>query len=184
MLAALLLAAGAAFRARPKSRATSIDQRVSLMEARQMLQSQTLWTLQAAVPPPDVAKAMGDLDLHLQQDRERDEKMEKLESDRLAARAAAAGDRAGAGRSVHGRRRRAGPASRRRLRRVSPMMVLRVKPQAQAKVAKKKHGKAQAAATVSGRCEAKSRPDRPHAARSSPDRALSTLTASPHPAPW
>jgi|GEM_PF-6908205 len=74
MLAALILAAGAA--ALP---ARSTDQRLSLMEARQMLQSQTLWQLQAALPP-ETARALNDLDLHLQQDRERDEKMQQLQS--------------------------------------------------------------------------------------------------------
>ena len=82
MFAALILAAGTAAlspggeAARP-TRTT--DQRLSLMEARQMLQSQTLWQLQAAVPP-EAARALNDLDLHLQEDRERDEKMQQLQS--------------------------------------------------------------------------------------------------------
>jgi hypothetical protein len=73
MLAALLLAAGAA--AAPQR---TLDQRVNLIEARQMLQSQAVWSLQAAMPP-DAAKALSDLDLHLQEDRDRDEKMQQLE---------------------------------------------------------------------------------------------------------
>ena len=73
MLAALVLAASAL-----AARAPTVDQRVALLEARQMLQSQTLWALQAAVPP-DAARALHDLDAHLQQDRERDEKVAQLE---------------------------------------------------------------------------------------------------------
>jgi len=95
MLAALILAAGAATSpatpaspARAAVRAAtraerqperSIDQRVSLMEARQMLQSQTLWSLQSALPA-EAVKVLGDLDLHLQEDRDRDEKMQRLET--------------------------------------------------------------------------------------------------------
>jgi len=74
MLAALVLAASAL-----AARAPTVDQRVALLEARQMLQSQTLWALQAAMPP-EAAKALDDLDLHLQRDRERDEKIAQLES--------------------------------------------------------------------------------------------------------
>jgi len=136
MLAALILAAGAA--AIP---ARNLDQRVSLVEARQMLQSQTLWTLQAAVPP-EAAKALGDLDLHLQQDRERDEKMERLEStvtvleQRLQAIELMLGDRS----IAEGAPVRVAPPPPAQ----TSAMVLKVKPQA--KSVRPKHAKGAAAA--------------------------------------
>ncbi len=134
MFAALLLAAGAA--ATP---ARTVDQRVSLLEARQMLQSQTLWTLQAAMPP-DAAKAMNDLDLHLAEDRERDEKLRQLEGtvatleQRLAAVEVLLGDRS---LSVEN-----GPVRVAKPLMAStqiPAMVLKAKPQA--KQARAKHEK-------------------------------------------
>ncbi len=97
MFAALLLAAG--FAASSHAPARSIDQRVSLLEARQMLESQSIWTLQSALHP-DALKAVADVELHVAQDRERDEalrsmtdRVQTLER-RLQAIELALGDRA------------------------------------------------------------------------------------------
>jgi hypothetical protein len=97
MLAALLLAAG--FAASSHAPARSIDQRVSLLEARQMLESQSLWSLQSALHP-DALKAVADVEMHVAQDRERDEalramtdRVQTLER-RLQAIELALGDRA------------------------------------------------------------------------------------------
>ena len=79
MFAALLLAAG--FAASSHAPARSIDQRVSLLEARQMLESQSLWTLQSALHP-DALKAVADVELHVAQDRERDEAL-RVMTDRV-----------------------------------------------------------------------------------------------------
>ena len=99
MLAALLVAAGFAASSHGHSPARSIDQRVSLLEARQILESQSLWSLQSALHP-DALKAVADLELHVAQDRERDEalramtdKVGALEK-RLQALELAIGDRA------------------------------------------------------------------------------------------
>jgi len=78
---ALLLAAGAALAhpvARPAQPARSIDQRVALLEARQLLESQALWGLQAAMPG-DALKALSDLDLHLARDQEQEERVKLLQ---------------------------------------------------------------------------------------------------------
>jgi hypothetical protein len=75
MLAVLLLAAG--FAASSHAPARSIDQRVSLLEARQMLESQSLWSLQSALHP-DALKAVADVELHVAQDRERDEALRAM----------------------------------------------------------------------------------------------------------
>ena len=98
MLAALLLVAAGAFTP-ARSPARTVDQRVSLLEARQMLESQALWGLQATLHP-DALKAVADLDLHVAQDRERDEQLRGMADkvatleQRLRAIEAALGDRA------------------------------------------------------------------------------------------
>ena len=96
MLAALLLAAGAA--ATPHGSSRSLDQRVSLLEARQMLESQSLWGLQSVLHP-DALRAVADVELHVAQDRERDEALRTMTEkvalleQRLAALEAVLGDR-------------------------------------------------------------------------------------------
>jgi hypothetical protein len=75
MFAALFLAAG--FAASSHAPARSLDQRVSLLEARQMLESQSLWSLQSALHP-DALKAVADVELHVAQDRERDEALRAM----------------------------------------------------------------------------------------------------------
>jgi hypothetical protein len=75
MLAALLVAAG--FSAASAAPARSLDQRVSLLEARQLLESQSLWSLQAALHP-EALKAVADVELHVAQDRERDEALRAM----------------------------------------------------------------------------------------------------------
>ena len=97
MLAALLLAAG--FAASSHAPARSIDQRVSLLEARQMLESQSIWSLQSALHP-DALKAVADVEMHVAQDRERDEALRAMTDRvvtlerRLQAIELALGDRA------------------------------------------------------------------------------------------
>lgn len=79
---ALLLAAGAAL-AHPAAHAAqanrSVDQRLALVEARQMLESQALWGLQAAMPA-DALKAISNLDLHMARDLEQEERVRTLQS--------------------------------------------------------------------------------------------------------
>ncbi len=140
MFTALILAAAAA-----SAPARSIDQRVSLVEARQMLQSQALWGLQSAMPG-DALKALTDLDLHLQQDRDRDEKMQRLEGtvaaleQRLEALELMLGDRS----LAEGARVRVVQPPAAPLAQIGEP-VLRVKPQA--KRARGSHAKGQAAAS-------------------------------------
>jgi hypothetical protein len=55
----------------------SLEQRVSLLEAHQMLDGQALWGLQAKLSP-DALRAVADIELHLAQDRERDEALRLL----------------------------------------------------------------------------------------------------------
>ena len=84
---ALLLAAGLAAANRPP---TSVDGRLALLEARQMLEGQQVWQLRSELPP-EVVKAIADVDLHLQHDLEQEDKVRDLThtvallQDRLAA---------------------------------------------------------------------------------------------------
>lgn len=76
---ALLLAAGAAL-APAHGRAPanrSVEQRVALLEARQMLESQALWSLQAAFPT-ESARVLADVDLHLLRDQDQEERVRLL----------------------------------------------------------------------------------------------------------
>ena len=79
---ALLLAASAAL-AHPAPHAAlpnrSVDQRLALMEARQMLESQALWGLQATMPA-DALKAISNIDLHMARDQEQEERVRALQS--------------------------------------------------------------------------------------------------------
>ena len=104
---ALLLAAGMAVQVLPATlrrqppKARTLDQRLSLMEARQMLEGQQLWSLQADLPPPDVLKALGDVELHVEHDQEQDDRVRELTDtvqqlqQRLAALELVLQDRAG-----------------------------------------------------------------------------------------
>jgi hypothetical protein len=67
----LLLAAGVI--AHP----TTLDGRMSLLEARQMLEAQQIWALRAELPP-DAVRALSDLQLHVQHDQEQDDKVREL----------------------------------------------------------------------------------------------------------
>ena len=71
MLVALLFAVAAA---RPP---TSVEGRVALLEARQMLESQQLWALKAELPP-EVLKALSDVELHVQHDIEQEDRIREL----------------------------------------------------------------------------------------------------------
>jgi hypothetical protein len=81
MIATLLLAASSLAASHTPTR--SLDQRVALLEARQLLESQTLWGLQSTLTP-EALKAVSDIELHVQIDRERDEALRAL-AERLAA---------------------------------------------------------------------------------------------------
>ena len=71
---ALLLVAGVAAVHRPPS---SMEGRLSLLEARQMLDSQQLWALRAHLPP-EALKVINDLQLHVQHDQEQEDKVREL----------------------------------------------------------------------------------------------------------
>ena len=81
---ALLLAAAMAVQVLPATvrrqapTTRTLDQRLSLMEARQMLEGQQLWAVQAELPPPDVLRALGDVELHLEHDQEQDDRVREL----------------------------------------------------------------------------------------------------------
>jgi hypothetical protein len=79
MLALLLLAAGMSVAAPRTARQypRSVDQRVALLEAKELLQSQQLWSLQARLPP-DALRALEDVQLHLARDQEQDERVRAL----------------------------------------------------------------------------------------------------------
>ena len=78
---ALLLAASAL--AHPSAHAAppnrSVEQRLSLVEARQMLESQALWGIQATMPG-DALKAIANIDLHMAKDQEQEERVRALQS--------------------------------------------------------------------------------------------------------
>lgn len=67
-----LLAASAAL-----GRAPSLESRLSLLEARQMLEAQQVWSLRADLPP-EAVKVLDDVALHVQHDQEQDEKVQEL----------------------------------------------------------------------------------------------------------
>jgi hypothetical protein len=91
----LLLAAGLIAPHHPPT----VEGRVSLLEARQMLDSQQIWTLRSQLPP-EALKAIGDLQLHVQHDQEQEDKVRELSEtvqrlqQRLAALELALADRA------------------------------------------------------------------------------------------
>jgi hypothetical protein len=68
----ILLAAAAAAHHPP-----SVEGRIALLEARQMLDSQQIWTLRAELPP-EALKALSDVQLHVQHDQEQDDKVREL----------------------------------------------------------------------------------------------------------
>jgi len=90
----LLLAAGLIAPHHPPT----VEGRVSLLEARQMLDSQQIWTLRSQLPP-EALKAIGDLQLHVQHDQEQEDKVRELSEtvqrlqQRLAALELALADR-------------------------------------------------------------------------------------------
>src|SRR4051812_26355384 len=63
MLLALLLATGPALQHHAPP--ATMEGRVNLLEARQMLEAQQLWSIRAELPP-EALKALGDLELHVQ----------------------------------------------------------------------------------------------------------------------
>src|SRR5437867_1319690 len=71
---AILLAAGLAAANRPP---TSVEGRMALIEARQMLESQQVWQLRSELPP-EVLKAIADVELHVQHDLDQEEKVREL----------------------------------------------------------------------------------------------------------
>ena len=82
MLAVLLLAAGMSL-ASPRTHRhypRSVDQRVALLEAKELLQSQQLWMLQAHLPR-ETLRALDDVQLHLRQDAEQEERVRQLTSE-------------------------------------------------------------------------------------------------------
>ena len=56
---------------------TTVEGRMSLLEARQMLEAQQIWALRAELPP-DAIRALNDLQLHVQHDQEQDDKVREL----------------------------------------------------------------------------------------------------------
>ena len=73
MLVALLLVAAAAHHPLP----TSMEGRMALLEARQMLEAQQVWALKAELPP-EVLKALSDVELHVQHDIELEDRIRDL----------------------------------------------------------------------------------------------------------
>ena len=71
---ALLLAAGLAAANRPPA---SVEGRMALLEARQMLEAQQVWQLRSELPP-EVLKAVADVELHVQHDLEQEDKVRDL----------------------------------------------------------------------------------------------------------
>ena len=71
MLVALLLAASA------QRLPTSMEGRMALLEARQMLEAQQVWALKAELPP-EVIKALSDVELHVQHDIEQEDRVRDL----------------------------------------------------------------------------------------------------------
>jgi hypothetical protein len=68
-----LLAAGLVAQKTP----STVEGRVYLLEARQLLDSQQLWNLRSQLPP-EALRVLGDLQLHLQHDQEQDDKVREL----------------------------------------------------------------------------------------------------------
>jgi hypothetical protein len=56
---------------------TTLEGRMSLLEARQMLEAQQIWALRAELPP-DAVRALSDLQLHVQHDQEQEDKVHEL----------------------------------------------------------------------------------------------------------
>jgi hypothetical protein len=82
MLGMMLIAAGMSVAPSPRTHRwmpRSLDQRVALLEAKELLESQQLWHLQAQMPP-EAMRALEDLQLHLKQDQEQDERVHQLEA--------------------------------------------------------------------------------------------------------
>jgi hypothetical protein len=71
---ALLLAAGLAAANRPPA---SVEGRMALLEARQVLEAQQVWQLRSELPP-EVLKAVADVELHVQHDLEQEDKVREL----------------------------------------------------------------------------------------------------------
>ncbi len=69
---AILLAASAAHHP-----PTTVEGRMALIEARQMLDAQQLWALKAELPP-EVIKAVSDVELHVQHDLEQEDRIRDL----------------------------------------------------------------------------------------------------------
>ena len=67
----LLLAAGVVHHP------TTVEGRMSLLEARQMLEAQQIWALRAELPP-EAVRALNDVQLHLQHDQEQEDKVRDL----------------------------------------------------------------------------------------------------------
>ena len=57
----------------------TVDGRVSLLEAKQMLDSQQIWALRSELPS-DVLRMLDDVQLHVQHDQEQDDKVRELTS--------------------------------------------------------------------------------------------------------
>ena len=72
MIFALLAASLAA----PHHPAT-VDGRVALLEAKQMLESQQLWTLRSELPP-EALRTLNDVQLHVQHDQEQEDRVREL----------------------------------------------------------------------------------------------------------
>ncbi len=70
-----LLAAGLAAQHHP----ATIDGRVALLEAKQMLESQQIWTLRSELPP-EALRTINDVQLHVQHDQEQEDKVRELTS--------------------------------------------------------------------------------------------------------
>src|ERR1700694_2511280 len=68
-----LLAAGLAAQKTP----STVEGRVYLLEARQLLDAQQLWSLRSQLPP-EALRTLGDLQLHVQHDQEQDDKVREL----------------------------------------------------------------------------------------------------------
>jgi hypothetical protein len=70
---AILLAAGVGLVHHP----TTVEGRISLLEARQMLESQQVWQLRAELPS-EALKTISDVQLHVQHDQEQEDKVRDL----------------------------------------------------------------------------------------------------------
>src|SRR5436853_7774663 len=56
---------------------TTVEGRMSLLEARQMLEAQQIWALRAELPP-EAVRALNDVQFHLQHDQEQEDKVREL----------------------------------------------------------------------------------------------------------